>query len=147
MVKVYVGCALTHAPESFKLAVEELKKKLGEVPGVQVLQFLGLVDGTSRDVYIHDIIECVGMCDIMFAICDYASIGLGWEMATQVGRGKRLLAFGHREAKITRLILDPPITRYSFHRYDDFEEIYGIAVAAIGNEAHSVTKIERPVSL
>lgn len=125
-VKVYVGCGLTHASEEFKQKVAELKEKLKLIPGVQVLEFLGLVGGTPRDVYIHDIDNCVRKCDIMIAICDEPSTGLGFEIAVQAGRGKPLLAFGHRDSKITRLILDPPLPNYSFYRYETFDGIYRI---------------------
>lgn len=126
MIKIYVGCGLTHASEDFKQKVAELKNKLKTIPKVQVLDFLGMVEGTPRDVYNHDIDNCVRKCDIMVAICDEPSTGLGFEMATQISRGKRLLAFGHRDSKITRLILDPGLPHYSFYRYETFEDIYRI---------------------
>lgn len=126
MIKLYVGCGLTHAPEEFKQKVSELKERFKLIPGVQVLEFLGEVEGTPRDVYVYDIIDGVCACDIMVAICDEPSTGLGWEMATQVSRGRPLLAFGHRNSKITRLILDPDVSNYSFYRYETFDGIYRI---------------------
>lgn len=126
MIKLYVGCGLTHAPEDFQQQVQELKDKLKNLPKVLVLEFLGTVSGTARDVYVHDIIECVGECDLMIAICDFPSIGLGWEMATQVARGEPLMAFAHRDSKVTRLILDPGLPNYFFYRYDDFGGVYNV---------------------
>lgn len=123
MVKLYVGCALTQAPAEFQERVRFLKEKLKTISSVEVMEFLGTVAGTARDVYIHDIIECVGRCDLMIAICDFPSIGLGWEMATQVARRKPLMAFAHSDSKVTRLILDPGLPNYYFYRYDDFDEI------------------------
>lgn len=131
MIKLYVGCSLTHAPEGFKQKVQELKEKLKKIPSVSVLEFLGLTNGTAHDVYVHDIINCVCECDIMVAICDEPSIGLGWEMAIQVGRGKPLLAFGHHDSKITRLILDPGFPNYQFHRYQAFDDIYEIVLKMV----------------
>lgn len=125
MFKIYFGCALTHAPEEFKQKVRELKGKLRALPGVEVLEFVGEKPGTPHEVYVHDIIECVGCCDLMVAICDFPSIGLGWEMGTQVARGKPLLAFGHVGSKITRLILDPQLPIYRFYRYETLDEIVG----------------------
>ena len=124
MKKVYVGCSLTHAPEAFRREVERFKKRLKEIPDILVLEFLRLKDGTARAVYTHDIINCVGHCDLMIAICDHPSTGLGWEMGIQVSRGKPLLAFGHCDDNITMLILDPGIPGYEFHRYQTFDEIY-----------------------
>ena len=123
-MKIYVGCALTHAPEEFRKKVAELKERLKKIPSVEVLEFLGLKAGDSRDVFVHDIINCVNECDIMVAICDEPSTGLGIEMREQVGRGKPLLAFGHSNTRITRIILDPTWSSYRFYRYQDFNDIY-----------------------
>jgi len=131
MFKLYAGCALTNAPDKFKRDVVELKERLKNIPDVQVLEFLGLVKGTARDVYIHDIINCVGRCDFMLAICDYPSTGLGWEMATQTQRGKPLLAFGHNSAKVTRLVLDPGLPNYKFLTYKSFDDIFETVVVGI----------------
>ncbi|MDE2399552.1 MAG: hypothetical protein KGL67_00880 [Patescibacteria group bacterium] len=136
MLKLYVGCGLTHASEEFKANVEELKEKFANIPGIQLLKFLGLADGTAHDVYVHDIINCVHKCNIMVAICDEPSIGLGWEMAVQSSRGKPLLAFGHDKSKITRLILDPRLPNYQFFRYQTFEEIYEIVFTEIRTHFH-----------
>ncbi len=121
--KLYVGCGLTHASEKFKKEVQELKDELSKV--CPVLDFLGVVNGTPHDVYVHDIINCVGSCDLMAGICDEPSTGLGWEMATQVlVRKKPLLAFGHEDTKITRLVLDPQLPGYEFIRYKNFFQVY-----------------------
>lgn len=134
MIKLYVGCGLTHASKNFKQNVEEFKERLSQIPNVSMLKFLGLVDGTAHDVYVHDIVDCVRQCDIMVAICDEPSIGLGWEMAEQTRRGRPLLAFGHENSIISRLILDPQLTRYQFYRYQTFDDIYKIVHAVIKHE-------------
>lgn len=128
MIKLYVGCDLTHASDNFKQKVTELKSRFRKIPEIQVLEFLGTTKGTPRDVFVHDIIDCVCACDVMVAICDEPSIGLGWEMATQVTRGRPLLAFGHLDSKITRLVLDPDVSNYQFYRYEDFDDIYEIVM-------------------
>ena len=131
LIKLYAGCALTNAPKKFKQDVVGLKEGFKKLPDVQVLEFLGLVKGTAYDVYTHDIINCVGECDLMVGICDYPSIGLGWEMSTQVKRGKPLLAFGRNDSKITRLILDPRLPNYRFFRYQRFDNIFETVTVAI----------------
>ena len=133
MIKLYVGCGLTQAPEDFKQKVAELKERFENIPSVHVLKFLGLVDGDNHDVYVHDIINCVGECDLMVAICDEPSTGLGWEMCEQTKRGKPLLAFGHADLKITRLVLDPRLPGYQFIRYQTFDDIYVIVKGVILN--------------
>ncbi len=135
-MKIYVGCGLTHAPESFKKAVQQLKEALKSVSNLVVLEFLGLENGTARDVFIHDI-GCVSKCDLMIAICDEPSIGLGVEMGIQMQTGKPILAFGHESSKITRLILDPPIDNFKFHRYKNFNDIYEIVLDFVKNHKNS----------
>jgi len=130
--KVYVGCALTHASNEFKEEVERLKKKLENI--CVVLHFKGLSDSNlPRDVYVHDIIHCVHECDILIAICDYPSIGLGYEIATQAeSRKKPILAVAHEDAKVTKLILDPAIENYSFCRYKNLcEDVYAMVAGII----------------
>ena len=121
-LRVYVGCSLTHAPVEFRQSVEELKERLREI--CEVLSFKGLSDANlPHDVYTHDIVDCVYKCDLMVAICDYPSIGLGWEMATQIEKRKKpLLAFAHIDSKVTKLILDPRLPGYKFIRYKNLCE-------------------------
>jgi hypothetical protein len=130
-MKIYIGCALTHASEEFKKQINELKQKLKEIPSISVLEFLGSTDGNPRDVYVHDIINCVCECDLMIAICDYPSTGLGWEMATQVGRSGPLVAFARHDSIVSRLILDPGLPKYEFHRYHTIDDIFNIVVQKI----------------
>jgi len=131
-LKIYVGCALTHAPEEFRKSVEVLKNRLKEVG--QVLAFKGLSDANlPHDVYTHDIIGCVQQCDLLVAICDYPSIGLGWEMAVQTEvRKKPILAVAHKDAKISKLILDPQLPGYEFVRYENLcDDVYNLVVEKI----------------
>lgn len=144
-VRVYVGCALTSAPRAFRENVEWVKKQLRAQPTIELLEFLGLEKGTARDVYNHDIVDCVGTCDIMVAICDYPSTGLGFEMATQIGRRKPLLAFATHDAKVTRLILDMPVADYRFERFNDFMEIFNATMEAVVDHLVASSK-EKPVS-
>lgn len=131
-LKIYVGCALTHAPEEFRNSVEALKGRLKEIG--QVLAFKGLSDANlPHDVYTHDIIGCVHQCDLLVAICDYPSIGLGWEMAVQTEvRKKPVLAVAHKDTKISKLILDPQLPGYEFVRYENLcDDVYNLVVEKI----------------
>jgi len=130
MKKLYVGCALTYATEEFKQEVQSLKERLKEV--CHVLEFVGLVDGTSQDVYHHDINACVRTCDLFVAICDQASIGLGYELAVQVeDRKMPALAVSHVNAKVTRLVLGIDKENFEFQTYNDFDHLYEIIVAKL----------------
>ena len=127
---LYVGCALTHATEEFKQNVQALKERLRGI--CHVLEFVGLVDGTSADVYHHDIDGGVRSCHLFVAICDQASIGLGYELAGQVeDRKKPTLAVAQIDAKVTRLVLGIDRPNFEFKRYRDFDDLYNIIVAKL----------------
>lgn len=103
-LRIYIGCALTHASEEFKAEVEEFKDHLRGF--VTVLDFVGLVAGTSADVYNHDIHRCVATSDLFVAVCDLPSIGLGWELGTQVEKRKqRTMIVTQKGTKLTRLAI------------------------------------------
>jgi hypothetical protein len=129
---LYVGCALTHASEEFKVKVKILKNKLEENGVCNVLKFIGLVDGTDKEVYEHDINNCVRGCDLLVAICDQASIGLGYELATQVeDRQMPALAVAHADSKVTRLVSGIINPSFEFKRYQDFDNLYEIILKKI----------------
>jgi len=117
-LKVYVGCALTHASEDFKKQVEEFKQELRKI--CEVLCFLGIGEDTPHAVYQHDIHNCVMRSDLLVAITDHPSIGLGYEMATQTeARRKPLLAIAHEGSLVSDLIMDTRQHGYRFMRYTD----------------------------
>jgi len=120
-LSLYVGCSLTHAPERFKSDVEKLKKDLEK--DYNVLHFLGLEKGTVGKVYQNDI-GYVASCDIFLAICDYPSLGLGYELATAVEKyQKPTLAVAREGALVTRLILGIKQPNFSFKRYRQLSDI------------------------
>ncbi|HCC06200.1 TPA: hypothetical protein DEP94_02500 [Candidatus Nomurabacteria bacterium] len=122
-MKIYVGCALTHASEEFKRAVDILKIALRE-DGHFVFDFLGLVAGTAEDVYVWDIHNCVAKCDVFIALVDHPSTGLGYELSTAVEKnGKPTLALAQTNALVTRLVLGINEPCYTFARYETLEEI------------------------
>lgn len=123
-IKLYVGCALTDAPEDFKQSVEDFKGLLREA-GYEVFDFVGLVAGTVRDVYDWNIQHCVGECDAFIGICDFPSIGLGFETSQALTQEKPILLVAHNDTKVTRMVLgaaeaEPTL---SFERYNTLEEV------------------------
>jgi hypothetical protein len=116
MLKIYVGCSLTHAPQEFRDAVEGLKDALRA--DCTVLDFVGLEKGTAQDVYAWDIGHCIAECDLFVAVCDHPSLGLGYEMASAVESLKKpTLAIAHEDATIGRIILGISQPHYAFERY------------------------------
>lgn len=123
-INIYVGCALSQAPEHFVKAVEELKTQLRS-EGFYVYDFVGVVKGTARDVYNWDIMHCVYSCDVFVAVCDQPSIGLGWELAEATHFKKPVLAVAHADTRVTRMIqgaaeMEPNVT---FERYTELSDI------------------------
>jgi hypothetical protein len=116
--RIYVGCSLAYASEEFRQRIEELRDILRE--DYEVFNFMGLNKGTHKETYQWDIHQCVKECDVFLAICDYPSIGLGYEMATAIEKlDKPVLAVAHQEAKLSRIILGNDTPSFSLQRYDD----------------------------
>lgn len=101
--KLYVGCALTNAPEDFRNNVEEAKVQLGK--DWEVMQFLGLQAGTSADVYNQDITSNVRTCEGFLAIADHPANGLGWELGVADERETPTLIVVKFGAVVSRLLI------------------------------------------
>ncbi len=105
MKTIYVGIALTNAPESFRTTFyDELKEGLEALNGVKVLEFIGLKEGQPRDVHEYDR-ECLEGADLMIGICDHPSTGLGMEIVYRHNTRKPLLLFAHKDATVTRMVV------------------------------------------
>jgi 2'-deoxynucleoside 5'-phosphate N-hydrolase len=120
MIKIYLANSLTHAPEEYKVEMDELKNLLRKK--YEVLDWLGLEKGTAQDVYRHDI-ECVKNCDLLLAECSYPAIGLGFEIATSLCLDKPVLAIAKTDTKVTRLVLGITHPLFTFMRYQNPKEI------------------------
>ena len=118
---VYVACSLTHASQEFRDKVEIFKNELKSF--CNVLSFVGLSDDSPHETYLWDINECVNKSDLVFAICDFPAIGLGYEIATQVEtRRKPCIAVAHDKSLVTKLILDTRQPHFEFKRYRDLHK-------------------------
>lgn len=120
MKKIYVGCSLTHAPKEFIAAIDELKNELRK--SYEILEFIGLVGGTERDVFVNDT-NMVKACDLFLAECSFPAIGLGYELGTALALNKPVLAIAKNDAKVTRLVLGVDHPLYTFLRYGSISEI------------------------
>lgn len=107
--RLYVGHKLTNASEAFLTKMSLLRDGIEHELADEfvVLKFLGLVGGTSFDVFEQDINVNVATCDLMLAIIDEESSGLGFEIATALSRyGKPILLIQHSSVPhVSRLIL------------------------------------------
>lgn len=116
---LYVGCCLTGAPEDFAVEVEATKDILRR--NYDLYEFVGLVAGTEEDVYRHDIKTCVANAGMVVGVCDYPSIGLGWELAESVNSRKPTLGVAHEKSTVTRLVLGAAAVEpnFTFERYQN----------------------------
>lgn len=118
--KIYLGCALTHAPEQFGADVVSFKETLRNE--WDVLEFVGLTNGTAQDVYRHDT-ACVRGCDLFVALCDHPALGLGFELGLAVEIGKPVLAAAKEGVHVTRLVQGVDATGYEFVRYKTLSDL------------------------
>lgn len=106
----------------------DLKEKI-KSKGINVLDFAfvgfgGIEGGSPVEIYKNDILYCARKCDAFLAICDYPSIGLGYELSEVTRLGKPVLVVAHKKSKVTRLVIgasefEPNIT---FERYHNLVE-------------------------
>ena len=122
-IKVYVGCAILGLGDSERkvfLKKVVLLKDLIRAQGFEVMEFIGRMDAPSREVYQNDIVECVGTCDGMLAICDHPSTGMGYELATVIEkRGLPVLAVARTGSVVSKVILGISKPNFRFERYND----------------------------
>jgi len=126
-IRVYVGCALTHAPLEYRQMIESFKNKLRLVTWITVLDFVTpesvLPSPDSIGIYQNDIHECIGTADVFIADVTYPSLGLGWELGTAIEKHKILTIMCHqKDARISNLVLGAPgkNSYTSIHKYEQF---------------------------
>ncbi len=120
-MKIYLAHSLTQAPEDFKTEMLGFREKLKTK--YEVLEYMGLVNGTAEDVFRHDV-KCVHDCDLLLAEVSYPAIGLGFEIATALQLNKKVLAVAKETAKVSRLVLGIEHPNFQFARYANPEEIF-----------------------
>lgn len=132
--KIFVGHAVTKAPEAFTHEVDAFKDRLRDQQDYEVLDPLGL-GHEPNDIYRYAIKRCVAECTLFVAVCDYAPFGVGYELATAVEKhGKLALAVARQDQRVTNLlpgIEDEDNPNYTFARYQDLIEDVPPMVAEI----------------
>lgn len=89
-VRVYISCALTHAPLEYKLQIAALKDELQKIPWIEILHFVSALKGeiepekNSLHIYTNDIYACIGTAHAVIAEITLPSTGLGWELGVAV---------------------------------------------------------------
>jgi hypothetical protein len=126
-VKLYIGCALFNAPETFVQQIAALKDSLRAE--YEILDFAWPPPKSMAHVYRWDIEHCVRSCDLFVAICNEPSLGLGWELCEAVHLGTPILAVAHTDAKVSGLVRGAAEVKsnMTFVRYNDLpKELPGL---------------------
>jgi hypothetical protein len=123
MKTLYVGCALRGAPKEFVDAVVALKGNLETV--FSVLHFVGISpDAAARTVYETDI-SMAATADLMLAIADVPSTGLGLELAKRAELGRPTVVAYAQGADVSRMVLGliEVTPTFSLFVYNDLAEV------------------------
>ena len=102
---LYVACALTGASDEYIDGIENLKRTLEVVHGINVLHFLGLGPQSPLEVYEWDIEECVSKCSAFLGI--YAGVnsdGRGYETRVAVERRIPMLGVALKTDRVSKVI-------------------------------------------
>jgi hypothetical protein len=118
--KLYIGCSLTYASEEFRQSIVDLKNTLADE--FEILEFLGLVDGTSKQVFDHDA-KCVLSSNLFVAICDYPSLGLGVELGIAFQANKKTLVLSRNGVKVSRMVLGMESANIKFEEYNHNQDL------------------------
>lgn len=110
-IRVYFGCALSHAPKEFIRDIEKIKKALRK--RVEVFDFLGLEHPSISDAYQYDT-NCVRRCDVIIANITYPSLGLGMEMGVALENKKPMITIIDDKTKTTRFLISGYVDPYHF---------------------------------
>lgn len=121
---IYVGMGLTNAPKGFREDFQRvLKDALRDIPDVELLDFIGLEDGTEADVYRHDRESTEG-ADLALFICDHPSIGLGMEIVFRHLTGKLMLLCAATTQRVTRMLTGfATVEHHEFLWYSSIDDI------------------------
>ncbi|MDB5255163.1 MAG: hypothetical protein JWL92_539 [Candidatus Nomurabacteria bacterium] len=129
-LKVYIGCALSHAPKEYKLRIHSFKSELQKIPWIEVLEFVGALneepDPTREPlhIYTNDIHHCVGRAVAIIGELSMPSTGLGWELSTAVEKHCiRTMMCAKSGSNVSYVPLGAPLheknPHATFHWYED----------------------------
>jgi hypothetical protein len=126
MKTLYIGCSLAHASAEFLQFIDELK--IAVAKDFEPLTFVGLnPDATAALVYTTDI-DCAKRADLMLAIADHPSTGLGMEIQARIYLEKTTVIAFRQGTKISRMVLgaveiSPVMSTLPYESIDDIVEV------------------------
>ena len=105
-LNIYFGCALAFGPKEYKLEIASIKKKLSNLPWIQLFEFCTPPSGqlqsdlTPEIIYETDIITGVGSAHVVLGDLSYPSTGLGGELGIAMREHKvRTMMFARKKIK------------------------------------------------
>jgi hypothetical protein len=126
---VYLGCALTNSPQSFKDDIEYIRAAIE--PHAEVLKFLGLDHPSVGDAFQYDL-NCVRRCDLLVGDLTYPSLGLGMELGVAIETRKPIIMLANDKLAAERLLMwgywDPRVLKL---RYKTRKQAADFIVATI----------------
>ncbi len=135
-----MACALTQSSEEWRQSIKDFKEEL-QALDFAILEFFDLKAGTPPEVTRYDL-EQVRNCDLMVAIADEPSLGLGAELMYRVAiLAKPALVFVKNGYYLSRFILGMPSL------YPDMEEVkryHSLQEVPVMVKDYCWTKFQRP---
>ncbi len=108
MKTIYLAHALTGASKEFVDRMLALRNEINQLGGVQVLEFNwkpGKGPDKAINTYAHDMAQ-VRRADLMVAILDYPSTGLGMEILMRCQREDPILLFHQLGSPVSKMATD-----------------------------------------
>lgn len=131
MKTIYVGMALSGAPESFREEFQkELKDSLRTIMDVSVLDFSWTSHGpeANTDTSVYELDKThTESADLCVFILDHASLGLGMEIMIRHHTGKPALFFVYKNPpmRTSRMVLGfVEVNQYSLVIYESVADIF-----------------------
>ncbi len=101
--RIYVGNALTNVSQEYLEFINIIKKELNNIDSIQILDYKGTGE-TPEEIARHDL-EQIKDCDILLAIRDFPSEGLGIEIAECSKINKFIILANHVLSKPSKFAL------------------------------------------
>ena len=123
-MKIYIGCAINKSDDQVWQIVDTLKERLAN-QGHELLNFVGTDPKVTAQTVYHTDLACTNEADLMIAIADAPSTGLGMEIQNRIHLKKPTLICHRPEVKISRMVLGAAAT-YDFMSvvaYQDEDDI------------------------
>lgn len=125
---VYVAAGVTHAPETLEDFVIEFKKRLRLATPAIVIDWVGKDSPVQLSQFYQRNINNVRESDVMIAIVDEPSIGLGMEIHDAISLAKPLICLHREDKPVSRLLVHASEALHiPLHAYRDMNHAVELA--------------------